>query len=87
MTEIDVWYGDSSHWPAGPIKGLLIEEVPGGKSKIKITDRKWLDGMGWDGDYDYTCEHLPSDNWVRYDDYAWCYPGECNLKTDWWNDE
>ncbi len=81
MTEIDVWYGDSDRSPCGPIKGLLIEHNPIGKSKIEIVDKEWLDDMGWDEQYFYTCNHLPGDYFVSYDDYAWSYPGECTLKT------
>lgn len=84
MTEIDIWYGDSNTNPTGPIKGRLIEYNPTGRSKIEIIDEGWLDNMGWEGTYDYECNHLP-DNWyVSYDDYAWSYPGECTLQNRWW---
>lgn len=84
MTAIDIWYGDSNTNPAGPIAGELIKYDPNGRSEIKITDRGWLDNMGWDGDYFYTCRKLPGDYYVSYDDYCWSYPGECDIKNKWW---
>ena len=82
--KIDVWYGDSDSNPTGPISGLLIEHNPNGLSKIEITDRVWLDNMGFDSSYFYTCKHLPDDHYVSYDDYAWSYLGECILNNKWW---
>lgn len=85
VTDIHVWYGDSNTSTLGPLTGLLIEHNPQGRSKIQITDEKWLDQMGMEGEeYFYTCTHLPADNYVSYDDYAWCYPGECDIETEWW---
>lgn len=84
VVDIHVWYGDSNRTPLGPMPGKLIEHNPNGRSKIEITDRHWLDEMGWDEQYFYDCKHLPADCFVSYDDYAWCYPGECDLETKWW---
>jgi hypothetical protein len=80
-TEVDVWYGDSNTSPFGPIKGVLIEENLFGYSKVEIVDEKWLDEMGWEGEYIAECERLPNNFYVSYDAYAWSYPGECDLKT------
>jgi hypothetical protein len=82
--DIDVWYGDSSTDPCGPIKGKLIKHNPSGESEIQIVDKSWLDNMGWDDDYFYKCKKLPDNYYVSYDDYCWSYPGECTLNNKWW---
>lgn len=86
MTEVDMWFGDNDTQPLGPIKAILIEHLADGESKIQITDPFWKDHVGYDEDEDYfyTCNKLPSNNYVRYDDYCWSYPGECTLNTKWW---
>lgn len=81
MTEIHVWFGEGGPEPYGPLAGLLIEFNPNGQSKIEIVDDGWLAELDMDEPYFYECEHIAPDNYVRYDDYAWSYPGECNVKT------
>jgi hypothetical protein len=81
---IEVWFGDSDRNPIGPIEGKLIE-INGQTAKIEITDKFWLDNMGWDDEpYTYTCSYLPADKFVRYDDYAWCYLHEGGPANKWW---
>ena len=82
--DIEVWYGDSSCYPVGPIKGKLISQN-GSEAHIEITDEFWLDNMGWDDEpYYYTCNLLPEDKYVSYDDYAWCPIGAGGPATKWW---
>lgn len=83
ITEIHVWFGVGEKEPYGPLAGLLIEFNSNGRSKIEIVDQGWLQDLGFDEDCPYyvECKHIGPDNFVRYDSYAWSYPGECNIKT------
>lgn len=82
--DIEVWYGDSNTQPIGPIAGKLISEN-GREAKIQITDKFWLDEMGWDDEpYFYTCNLLPENFYVSYDDYAWAPIGSGCPSNKWW---
>ncbi len=83
-TIIEVWYGDSNTNPIGPIEGRLISQN-GSEAEIEITDSFWLDNMGWEGEpYYYTCNRLPYNRYVSYDDYAWSPVGEGGEENKWW---
>jgi len=77
---IDVWYGDGSQYPVGPLQGELIHIINNfSLAKIRITDEKWLDMLSFD-DYECECLELPLNHHVRYDAYAWspnlCFTSE-----------
>lgn len=77
--EIDIYSGNGDEYPVGPINGQLIELLPDGKAKFEITDKDWLEHMGWQemycGPYEYKAKYLSIKPIVSYDDYGWCEKG------------
>jgi hypothetical protein len=66
--KVDIWYG------IGSGHSIRMEgEIVNGK--VRITDQKWLDNIGWDEDYwEYPAGKIPDEDgsyWVSSDDYGW----------------
>ena len=62
---IDIWYGLGSGQSIR-LKGEMVD------GKVRITDEKWLDNIGWDEPYwEYPAHELDDSYWVSYDDYGW----------------
>ena len=66
--KIDIWYGIGSGHSIR-MEGEIVND------KVRITDKKWLDEIGWDDPYwEYPAGKIPDENgsyWVSYDDYGW----------------
>jgi len=82
--EIEVWYGAGDRNPVGPIEATLLEELPNGEVRFNITDKGWLDHVGWDEPPEFTYGRLPDTHFVHNDAYAWCPKGTGGEPTKWW---
>ena len=81
---IEVWFGDGDYNPIGPIEAELVSDLGNGEAEIRITDKGWLNHVGFDEPWEYTCKRLPANHFVCYDDYAWCPVGEGGAGNPWW---
>jgi hypothetical protein len=81
---IHVWYGDGDHNPLGPIEAELLETLPNGDARFRITDPDWLRHVGWDEPVEFTYGRLLGSRYVHYDAYAWCPVGEGGEGDPWW---
>ena len=68
MRKIDIWYG------IGSGHSIRMEGEITDDGEIRITDKKWLDSIGWDEPYwDYPAHPVSDEEgWaVSSDDYGW----------------
>lgn len=88
ILEIEVWFGSGDGFIVGPIEAKLVEMHANlDDVRFLITDKGWLDHVGWDEDepVEFTFPRLRADHYVGYDAYAWCPKGEGpKIPTKWW---
>ena len=74
--KVDLWYGYEGS--ALRVQGELLSETPDetGYYNVRITDKEFLEDIGFDEPWDVVAKILPNNYHVRYDDYCWSELGK-----------